>query len=113
MRTEAQPEAERGLLCGHAAMLRRAFPNGSGRRAQPYGWLVQRLDDQAASDARPCGMQHPASLDGCRSAFLCSIAQGTLWRLEASALLELQERVLPGGGRTVTFTQIEGDFKVH
>lgn len=38
--------------------------------------------------------------------------QATLWRLEASALLEVQERVLPAGAREVRFTQIEGDFKV-
>jgi hypothetical protein len=39
--------------------------------------------------------------------------QATLWRLEASALLEVQERVLPAGAREVRFTQVEGDFKVR
>lgn len=38
--------------------------------------------------------------------------QATLWRLEASALLEVQERVLPAGAREVRFHQLEGDFKV-
>ena len=39
--------------------------------------------------------------------------QATLWRLEASALLEVQERGLPAGAREVRFTQVEGDFKVR
>lgn len=71
-----------------------------GRRSRDCA-TPQTLQYWAVSPHRPTG----ASL---------SLTQGTLWRLEASALLELQERVLPvGGGREVRFTQVEGDFKVR
>ena len=39
-------------------------------------------------------------------------SQGVLWRLEAQALLEVEEAKLPLGRREARFTMLEGDFQV-
>lgn len=39
-------------------------------------------------------------------------SQGVLWRLEAEALLEVEEVQLPLGRREARFAMLEGDFQV-
>ena len=39
-------------------------------------------------------------------------SQGVLWRLEAEAVLEVEEARLPLGRREARFSMVEGDFKV-
>jgi hypothetical protein len=39
-------------------------------------------------------------------------SQSTLWRIEAEAVLEIQEKRLPLGCRELQFRMLEGDFKV-
>lgn len=38
-------------------------------------------------------------------------SQGVLWRLEAEAVMEVEEARLPLGRREARFSMIEGDFK--
>lgn len=40
-------------------------------------------------------------------------SQGVLWRLEAEALLEVEEVRLPLGRREARFSMLEGDFQVR